>query len=199
MGKSFYNGPDRPKAKHVLALSRAKLGIFVRIISGHNSLLYFRSKIDPDVDPKCRFCGQENEEFLHLINDCPRFIIFRRDKLQNIPISNDHLWSISKLIAFSMLPGVSQALEGDPQVHLDQPTQVTADQVSTDSDDSEHGSTHQAHHPTTSASVNRRGNPNMVTTDDHINTNEQRTNEQYDNRSESRSTPPLPEDRSGEG
>ena len=90
MGKCFYKGPDKCKAKYVLKLSRKKLARFVRIISGHNSLFYFRNKVDNEVNANCRFCLEEDETFRHLINDCPRFIIHRRDKLQNQYITNDH-------------------------------------------------------------------------------------------------------------
>ena len=60
MGKLFYNGPDSIKAGYVMKLSRLQLARFIRIISGHNSLFYFRSKVDPDIKPTCRFCLEED-------------------------------------------------------------------------------------------------------------------------------------------
>ena len=118
MGKEFYSGPDSNKAKYVYKLSRAHLSRFIRIIAGHNSLFYFRSKVDPDISPLCRFCLEENETFIHLVNDCPRFINDRRDKLLNALISNDHMWSVQSLIDFSSLPGINAALEGDTRIEL---------------------------------------------------------------------------------
>ena len=56
MGKEFYAEPDSAKAKYVLKLSRTDLARFIPLISGHNSLFYFRSKIDAEVNPSCRFC-----------------------------------------------------------------------------------------------------------------------------------------------
>ena len=112
MGKLFYKGPDKDKAKYVLKLSRADLARFVRIISGHNSLMYFRNKVDGEVDPKCRFCGGEDEAFEHLVNECPRFREGRTDKFLDQVISDDHMWSVRALLDFSSLPGINEALEG---------------------------------------------------------------------------------------
>ena len=97
-----------------MKLSRAQLARFVRIISGHNSLFYFRSKIDEE----CRFCREDNETFEHFANTCPRFIQFRRDTLYNQLITNDHMWSVQMLIVFSYLPGINDALEGDTRLNL---------------------------------------------------------------------------------
>ena len=86
MGKLFYNGPDKNKAKYVCKLSRARLARFIRIISGHNSLFYFRSRIDPEIKPTCRFCLEDHETFDHLVNHCPRFNSYRREYLSLIHI-----------------------------------------------------------------------------------------------------------------
>ena len=101
-----------------MKLSRGKLARFIRIISGHNSLFYFRSKIDSEVNPICRFSLEEDETFLHLVNDCPRFINARREYLQNELISNDHAWDVQKLLDFSFSPGVNEALEGDTRIEI---------------------------------------------------------------------------------
>ena len=79
MGKLFYEGPDKKRAKYVCKLARMSLARFVRIISGHNSLFYFRSKVDKEISPICRFCLEADESFEHLINDCPRFNTYRRE------------------------------------------------------------------------------------------------------------------------
>ena len=110
---SFTNGPDRAKAKYVLKLSRLRAARFIRIISGHNSLFYFRHKIDAEINPCCRFCNEEDETFYHLLNDCPRFSTNRREILYNKQVSNNHKWSVQELIEFSLLPGVDNALQGD--------------------------------------------------------------------------------------
>ena len=118
MGKQFYFGPDPQKAKYVIKLSRAKLARFVRIISGHNYLFYFRHLVDNDIDPLCRFCLEENETFEHLVNECPRFHLDRQDKLLGQLILNDHLWSVQTLLDFSFIPGINDVLEGDTRIEL---------------------------------------------------------------------------------
>ena len=113
MGKLFYNGPDKNKAKYVCKLPRMKLARFIRLVSGHNSLFYFRSKVDPEIRPTCRFCLEEDETFWHIINHCPRFFTYRREQFADQIIQNDHRWRIDELISFSYLPGINHALEGD--------------------------------------------------------------------------------------
>ena len=69
--KLFLSKPDTNRAKRILQLPRLKLIIFVEIITGHNNLSYFQFKVDPDFNPLCRFCEEENETFLHFITNCP--------------------------------------------------------------------------------------------------------------------------------
>ena len=91
MGKIFYHGPDKNKAKMVMKLPRLQLARFMRIISGHNSLFYFKHKIDPEISPLCRFCLQGNETFDHLARDCPCFRINQCDFFYDNILSNDCL------------------------------------------------------------------------------------------------------------
>ena len=93
MGKLFYNGPDKNKAKYVCKLARARMARFIRVVSGHNSLFYFRNKIDADIKPTCRFCLEADETFEHIVNDCPRFYTFRREYFYDTKIINDHAWN----------------------------------------------------------------------------------------------------------
>ena len=113
MGKFFYSGPDKTRAKYVCKLARMSLARFVRVISGHNSLFYFRSKVDKEISPRCRFCLEADETFEHLINECPRFITYRREYLKDELITNKVNWSVQKLLNFSYLPGINDALEGE--------------------------------------------------------------------------------------
>ena len=118
MGKGFYCKPDKIKAKYVLKLARGKLSRFVRIISGHNALFYFKNKIDSEINAICRFCMEADETFMHLVNDCPRFLEGRRDILNDFIISDDMLWSVDDLLNFSFQPGINEALEGDTRIDL---------------------------------------------------------------------------------
>ena len=74
--------------------------------------MYFRSKVDPEEDPLCRFCREVGETFEHLVNECPRFIGERRDKFLGHIVTNDHMWSVQTLLDFSYIAGIHEALGG---------------------------------------------------------------------------------------
>lgn len=42
---------------------------------------YFQFKVDPDVNPLCRFCEEQNETFHHYITDCPRLRQYRTNTI----------------------------------------------------------------------------------------------------------------------
>jgi ribonuclease HI len=112
--KHFYREPDGNLAKTIYYLSRNKLGLMIRMITGHNSLLYFRSKVDPENnDPKCRFCTEQAmEKFIHIITDCPRFAEWRREVfLDKIPV-DEQRWDPDLLLKFAEHPDISSALDG---------------------------------------------------------------------------------------
>ena len=46
------------------------LSTWIKSITGHNSLAYFQSKLNPEIDPTCRLCLQANETLHHLMTDC---------------------------------------------------------------------------------------------------------------------------------
>ena len=69
--KFFYPECNKQLGKLAMELTRLQLGRFIRIITGHNNLLYHRSNIDPDIDPMCRFCREKQETFIHFFTDCP--------------------------------------------------------------------------------------------------------------------------------
>ena len=77
--KFFYPESDKQMGKLAMELTRPQLGRFIRIITGHNNLLYHRSNIDPDIDPMCRFCGEVQETFIHFFTDCPALWHARND------------------------------------------------------------------------------------------------------------------------
>ena len=55
--RSFYGGPNPRKAKFVIKLARLELGRYVRVITGHNNLNFFQTKIGLANNPGCRLCG----------------------------------------------------------------------------------------------------------------------------------------------
>ena len=116
MTKEFFQGPNKAQAKYVLKLGRLDLARFIKLITGHNGLFYFKSKIDPVISPLCRFCLEQNETFYHLLHDCPRHrnnrqLIF----LDEIPDFNTN-WSVRALLSFSKLTGIRDALDGDTSI-----------------------------------------------------------------------------------
>ena len=113
MTKFFYGRPDKNKAKYVCRLNRIKLSRFIRIITGHNSLFYFRNKIDGEINSICRFCLEEDETFIHLLNTCPRFNVQRKEIFLDKQISDNLEWRVDELLRFSEIPGINNALEGD--------------------------------------------------------------------------------------
>ena len=110
--RSFYSRPCYIKAKYVYKLARLELGRFVRIITGHNNLGFFQTKIGLSHDPTCRFCGENNETFTHLALSCPRFINTTRNLFPTGPPQNDLGWSVRSLLEFSYIPAINEAYEG---------------------------------------------------------------------------------------
>ena len=86
--KIFYSQPDQNLARTIYTLSRDKIGKLSRIITDHNSFLYFRHIVDPENnEPFCRFCHESRfERAYHILLECPKFTIPRRDIfLDNLP------------------------------------------------------------------------------------------------------------------
>ena len=110
--KLFYDGPSKIKAKYVYKLARLELGRFVRIISGHNNLNSFQTRIGLHSSEMCRFCDLHKEDFAHILHTCPRFNGFRRDIFLGCPPDNKMRWSVRDLLHFSYIPAVNSALEG---------------------------------------------------------------------------------------
>ena len=76
MAKQFYDKPDSNQAKYILKLGRLELSRILRLLCGHNGLFYFKSRIDPDINPECRFCLEDKETFYHLVTDCPASVSY---------------------------------------------------------------------------------------------------------------------------
>ena len=77
--KHFYSGPDKNKAKKILNISRSHLTRLISIITGFNCLSYIQFKANPEINPLCRLCGEENETLWHFVTDCPRLQSHRTD------------------------------------------------------------------------------------------------------------------------
>ena len=103
-----HEGNDTNRAKRILQLPRLKMKRFVEITTVHNNLSYFQFKIDPDVNPMCRFCEEENETFHHFITNCPRP---RQVRLDNIRYFTPYDWKVNELLQFSFTPEINDYLE----------------------------------------------------------------------------------------
>ena len=141
MTKRFYFRPSPQKARYVYKLARLELGRFVRLVSGHNNLNYFQTRIGLWGQSQCRFCGEQDETFPHLLYDCPCFYLTRLEFFQDSLPTNDMKWSVRKLIDFSYTPAIDRALigtwaHGDP-AEADDLDFVSSDPAMTtyDSDD----------------------------------------------------------------
>ena len=110
--KAFYYCPNPQKSKYVLKLARLELGRFIRLITGHNNLNYFQTRIGLHNDSKCRLCGEEDETFIHFVRTCPRLHSSRVETFGDKLPTNDMRWSVRNLIDFSYIPTVNRAFEG---------------------------------------------------------------------------------------
>lgn len=108
--KIFYSNQDKKRAKEACSLSRRKLSRLIRIISGHNGLLYHQHNIENSIDPSCRFCNSEVESFSHFLLCCPSFDADRQNIFQGRELEGTMNWKINELLEFSFLPRVHDAL-----------------------------------------------------------------------------------------
>jgi hypothetical protein len=112
--KYFLPKPDPPKAKTIYELDRKTVGLTIRILSGHNALMYHRSNVDPENNsPLCRFCVEyETETFIHLITACPYFALNRLNLFLDQPVDSTGTWDIDRILDFARLTDIADALEG---------------------------------------------------------------------------------------
>ena len=118
MTKIFYLKPDKNQAKYVHKLGRLELSRFIKIITGHNALFYFKNKIDSEINPQCRFCLEADETFYHLAMECPIHRLSRNDIFLDKPPETNTKWSVRALLDFSQVNGIREALDGDTSIHL---------------------------------------------------------------------------------
>lgn len=107
IAKYFFPRNDKIKARNAMKLSRLQLSRFIRIITGHNQLKYYMSKLDSSISPLCRFCREADETFHHFVFDCPSLFFSR----QEIFLDLDMNWTVDKLIKFSYLPHINSLLD----------------------------------------------------------------------------------------
>ena len=98
-------------------MSRSKLCVFIRAITGHNFLGYHQHKIDPNISKVCRLCEEEYETFWHLIDNCPRLHNTRQEIFKGDIIESDMSWSIQRINTFIHTPVVYEMLTTKFNLH----------------------------------------------------------------------------------
>ena len=59
---------------------------------------------------QCRFCEEDEETFIHLLNECPVFNTMRQELLQDEPIINTIEWKPKTILKFANNPQIMDAL-----------------------------------------------------------------------------------------
>ena len=111
--RSFYASPNPQKAAYAYKLARLELGRLVRIVTGHNNLRFFQTKIGLWTNPDCRLCGDGPETITHLINECPPLAYSSLEIFKGRMPDATMKWSVRELLEFSYVPAVNEAFEGD--------------------------------------------------------------------------------------
>ena len=108
--KNFYPTQSNALHKKVSKLSRSALSTLIKIVTGQNNLNYLTHKIFPTHTDQCRFCEEEDETFIHLINECPVFYSLRLSLLNGDPIVGTVDWEPKKLVRFAQNSSIEDAL-----------------------------------------------------------------------------------------
>ena len=91
------------------------LSIWIKSITGHNTLAYFQSTLNPEIDPTCRLCLQANETLHHLMTDCEATTSLQMDIMKNqIPLP-DMTWSVKDINIFIQHPLIHSLMTYDTQ------------------------------------------------------------------------------------
>ena len=108
--KNFYPSPDKNIYLKTRKLSRSSLAILIQVITGQNNLNYLTNIIFPDLTDLCRFCEEEQETFIHLINECPVFRERRTELFKDQIIENSLDWDPATIVEFAHHPPIAEAL-----------------------------------------------------------------------------------------
>ena len=118
MSKQFIKHFDAAKTRAALKVGRAKLGTLIRIITGHNALNYFKSKIDAEIDSTCRFCLEEEETFWHFMTDCPVFLNKRREIFGGFDMIGEG-WTVGHVLNMAEFCKIHEALMGNDDIYYE--------------------------------------------------------------------------------
>ena len=109
--KNFFPEPSNKLYKQTAQLSRSSLSLLIKIITGQNNLNYLTNIIYPNLSELCRLCEEEEETFIHLLNECPVFYKHRFDLLNGLQIVGTLDWKPQTLIKFVQHPQTEEAIQ----------------------------------------------------------------------------------------
>ena len=109
--KNFYPEPSINLYRMTAQLSRSSLSLLIKIVIGQNNLNYLANIIFPNHTELCRFCEEEDETFIHLLNECPVFYSHRLDLLNGSPVVDSADWKPRTLVRFAQHPEIERALQ----------------------------------------------------------------------------------------
>lgn len=96
--------------KKTRRLARSSLAILVQVITGQNNLNYLTNIIFPQLTDQCRFCEEEQETFIHLLNECPVVRERRTELFSDMIIENSLEWDPARIVEFAQHPQIEEAL-----------------------------------------------------------------------------------------
>ena len=108
--KNFYPKPSKVLHKQTAKLSRSSLSTLIKIVTGQNNLNYLTNIIFPELSDQCRFCEEEEETFIHLLNECPVFYQHRLALLNGATVVGTVDWKPHLLVKFAQHPSIEEAL-----------------------------------------------------------------------------------------
>ena len=105
----WFPSPNKNQSRILTNQSRRDLGLLVQMITGHNRLRRHESLINPNIDPICRWCNEDEETSWHVISECPalwraRRTVFGYHLIQNPPQN----WHVRNLQKFLQVIGMEQ-------------------------------------------------------------------------------------------
>ena len=72
----------------------------MNLTTGHGSLNYHQSLLNPGLKDRCRLCGEEKETFYHFFIQCPRLMETRTDILRIRESTDISGWKPSQILRF---------------------------------------------------------------------------------------------------
>ena len=72
----------RPHVMKCKTWHKKDIGLIIRLVTGHGPFRYHISKCEPDQDPICDLCEEDDQTANHLILECPALSGIRRDNTE---------------------------------------------------------------------------------------------------------------------